>query len=542
MQLLSKELVSLEYRTQLQRDLARASVCRFLVAYISGGGMESIGRHLLTRALRDARSFGVGSLSCSCGYEPLLRLQRELGAATGLRLKYFMDPLVSNSDEPKDFALFHSKLVYLALERERKSVIYLGSHNWTQRALGPGGPRNAEASLRLEMEFAPEHLDGTGSSLASEVNKHLLEAWNLPACLPATSDYEATFRQWTERGCRRTQSAPLEEVTVILAVRKPDVTAVSSLPWQDLTEHGIYLQALEEEEGKTLWRKNDPVLVMMWPSEADLIAGNQPVLLRCRVTTTKAGPNSGLHGTNRSTDPVVGFRAVIFDEGQLAAMSQSSGATRSSVSIWSGRNVEIYDFEFPTQRSDSSQVDGGVTPRYQFHLEVELVVFPSDGDRPNDPKLIWHRESFAVAKSRDDAKYEEMPGYHVKPEEQMAILRCLTEILLIDPDKAKVLPISHFDEVKTGKRVSAHPLHETFIGKATSMQRDKFYQKAEPGMLIADVDQASEAHETSRQPLLFKETVARVQRVFTTPLNQLADLWAAMASQFQSRKREDDIR
>jgi hypothetical protein len=50
MKLLSKELVSLEYRDQLQRDLARATVCRFLVAYISGEGMVSIGRHLLTRA------------------------------------------------------------------------------------------------------------------------------------------------------------------------------------------------------------------------------------------------------------------------------------------------------------------------------------------------------------------------------------------------------------------------------------------------------------------------------------------------------------
>ena len=67
MKLLSKDLVSLEYREQLQRDLARATVCRFLVAYISDEGIETIGRHLLTRALRDPRSFGVGSLTCSCG-------------------------------------------------------------------------------------------------------------------------------------------------------------------------------------------------------------------------------------------------------------------------------------------------------------------------------------------------------------------------------------------------------------------------------------------------------------------------------------------
>src|SRR5947209_20466719 len=78
MKLLSKELVSLDYREHLRRDLARASVCRFLIAYVSGDGMDSIGRHLLNRALRDQRSFGVASLSCSCGFDPLLRLQSEL--------------------------------------------------------------------------------------------------------------------------------------------------------------------------------------------------------------------------------------------------------------------------------------------------------------------------------------------------------------------------------------------------------------------------------------------------------------------------------
>ncbi len=109
MKLLSKELVSLEYREQLQRDLAKASVCRFLVAYISTEGADSIGRHLQNRALRDGRSFGVGSLTCSCGFEPLLRLQSEL---PDLRLKYFMDPLVKEDGEPSEVSLFHSKLVY----------------------------------------------------------------------------------------------------------------------------------------------------------------------------------------------------------------------------------------------------------------------------------------------------------------------------------------------------------------------------------------------------------------------------------------------
>jgi hypothetical protein len=536
MRLLSKELVSLEYREQLQRDLAKATVCRFLVAYISGEGIESISRPLLTRALRDPRSFGVGSLSCSCGFEPLLRLQQELGDSVGLRLKYFMDPLVNDPGEPQGVALFHSKLVYLAQEREGKSVIYLGSHNWTRRALGPGGPRNVEASVRLEMELVPQHLEGTDPSLASQVNRHLLLAYNLPACLPATASNEATFKQWYDKGCRRASPVSLEEVAVVLAVRKLDGATVSPLQWQALTGRGIYLQALEEGEGQTLWRSTDRILVLVWSSVNDLRSGSQPVLLCCRITTSKAGPNSRLHGTTQSTAPVAGFEAVLFDETQLAAMQQSSGAARSTVPIWSGRNVEKFDFEFPTPRSDSSQVDGAVTPRYQSHLEVEHVVFPMDGERPEEPQLVWSRESFAVAKSRESARYEAIPGYRVRPDEEAAILKCLTQTLLIDPEKAKVLPVTDFDEPKVGKHVSAHPLHETFLGRDPKRTRFTFYQKAEQGTLVADLDEADSSQEREGSAALFKETIPRVQRVFTTPWNKLEELWAATAKQFRSRR------
>ena len=44
MEFLSKELVTLDYRRSLQRDLGQAKVCRFLVAYVSGGGIDSINR------------------------------------------------------------------------------------------------------------------------------------------------------------------------------------------------------------------------------------------------------------------------------------------------------------------------------------------------------------------------------------------------------------------------------------------------------------------------------------------------------------------
>jgi hypothetical protein len=534
MRLLSQELVSLEYREQLQPDLARASVCRFMVAYISQDGLDTIGRHLLTRVLRDTRSFGVGSLSCSCRYAPLLRLQGELDPSIGVRLKYFMDPLLPGGGEPDDLVLFHSKLVYLLLEREEKSVVYIGSHNWTRRALGPRGPRNAEVSLRIELDYAPEDLDDAGSSIASDVNKHLLQAFNLPACLPATAANETRFEQWYQMGCRAAPSAALQQVTVLLGVRKDDGTPVAPSQWQALAGQGIYFQALEEEEGSPVWKSNDRVLLLVWKSQGDLVAGNQPMLLHCRVTTSKAGPNSRLQGTNQSTAPVAGFKAVLFDEAQLAATSQSKMGARSAVTIWSGRSAELFDFEFPTTKLDSSQVDGNMVPKYQFHLEVETVIFPAEAERPDDAQMVWTRESFAVAKSKDSARYEEVPGYEVPPDVQSKIMDCLTHVLLIEPDKARVLPVSEYDRAKVGKRVSAHSLHETFLGGRQASSRDEFYGKVEHGSLVADLDYPPDSAGAQGRGALFDERVSRVQRVFTTPLNQLEAAWRTAANQHRT--------
>ncbi|MBP87931.1 MAG: hypothetical protein CMJ64_14610 [Planctomycetaceae bacterium] len=530
MNLLSKDLVSLEYREQMQRDLARASVCRFLVAYISNDGMESIGRHLLNRVLRDHRSFGVGSLTCSCGYEPLLRLQSEL---PDLRLKYFMDPLVKEDGEPSEISLFHSKLVYLYLEREAKSVVYIGSHNWSRRALGPQGPRNAEASVRFELEFAPEDLDGTGTSVASDVNRHLLEAWNMPLCLPATASNEPTFREWFEKGCRRSAAAPLQENTILLAVRR---NSPSGEDWLALAGRGIYLQVLDEDDGQLVWRSNNRVLVLVWNSEPDMAAARQPVMLQCRITTSKAGIDSQLRGTNQSAAPVAGFEAVIWDDAELAAQQNSQRGRRPPVRLWSGREVQVYDFEFPTQFADSSQIDGSVRPKYQFHLEVERVVLPATGDLSKMPDYVWSPESFSVAASRDAARMEETPGYYVEPDREHQILNCLSEVLFVQPEEAKVLPYSTTDRMKVGKRISTHPLHETFLGPEWKEKhlRDEYYERSVPGAMVAELDsqQKLDIEDAGEEE---PEELTRLQRVFTSPIDRLLDGWGETAKSLNSQ-------
>jgi hypothetical protein len=386
----------------------------------------------------------------------------------------------------------------------------------------------------MEMDISRGDLEGTGISVASEVNRHLLEAFNLPACLPATEDNRVRFEEWYQRGCRPAPPVSLQQNTVVLAVRKDDGANPGPAQWQNLVGRGIYLQALQEDEGQKVWRSVERVLILVWKSKADLQAANQPIILHCRITTNKAGPDSDLRGTNQSQSPIAGFEAVIVDEGQLAALQQSSRAPASEIVIWSGRSVQVYDFEFPTQRADSSQVDGPIVPKYQFHLEVENVVFPEEGEHPDAPEMIWGRESFAVAKSRDSARYEELPGYEVSPDLEAAILRCLTETLLIEPEQAKVLPVSHFDKAKVGKRVTAHPLHETFVGKASKTRREDFYSKSDQGSLVIDLDDQAD-----RQQEGHGEPVERVQRVFTTPIHQLQERWFSLARNLHSRKRGD---
>lgn len=533
MQFLSKELVTLDYRRSLQRDLGQAKVCRFLVAYVSGAGVDSINRPVLLNALRDPRSFGVASLSCSCKYEPLLKVQDDLA---DVRLKYFMDPVVSEPGEPSEIGLFHSKLVYLFLPRQNKSVVYLGSHNWTRRALGPQGPRNAEASMRLEFDFEEDHLTGEGPSIASEVNQHLLSAWGAPLCLPATRSNEDTFDEWCSKACGgKASTIPMESNVVVLAVRKGEGPA----DWASLTGSSIYMQVLNEPEGKLVGSKYmEQLLVMVWKSESDLQAGRQPILLFCRVSSGIAGASSSVAGSNQARDPIQGFAAVIFDGDELSSRAEQQSEQRSRVSLWSGRNAEVYDFEFPTPHPGCEQVDRGIEPNHRYLLEVDSVVMPADGVIPPNAEMCWTADSLAMAKSKSSTKVEKSPGYYVDAETEQAMVHCLEETLLVDLEQAKVKPYSDVDRAKIGKRVSQHPLHETFLGSqlTESGHRDAYYSGAKESAFIAELDVADD------DSLDLKDELKRLQRVFTSPVAELREGWRKQAELLRSEhdvKRSD---
>jgi len=444
-----------------------------------------------------------------------------------------MDPVVKTEEEPA-ISLFHSKLVYLWLEREKKSIVYIGSHNWTGRALGPGSPRNAEASLRLEFEFSPEHLEGVGNSAPAEVNRHLLDAWNAAACLPATSDSVPAFQQWVQKVCKRASDSPLKEITIILAVCK---TPPQASDWLALDNAGIYMQALEEDEGRQVYDSTE-TLLLVWESPSSLAAGQQPYILKSRRTASNAGPNSALAGNNLASSPMEGFKAIVFDEAQLAAMQQSRRATSPPITLWSGRDTCIFDFEFPTTRNQSAQVDGIAEPLYQIYLQTEAVVFPANARTPLRARYAWERETFAVAESKVAARLEEAPGYFAPPELRDRILHFLGEVLQVDPAETRVLPYSERG-AKVGKRLSRHPLQDTYIGSDFRAAPVQFYEKSTHGMLVPDIDPPTEPRERVRHAALFEHPLPRVQGVFTMPLKDLLALWSNTAQQLLSGGSSD---
>jgi len=122
-------------------------------------------------------------------------------------------------------------------------------------------------------------------------------------------------------------------------------------------------------------------------------------------------------------------------------------------------------------------------------------------------------------------------------------MQCLTETLFVNLKKAKVLPASFFDQAKIGKRISLHPLHETYIGPREKERRNDFYAGAEPGMLVAELDAAEVAEDgrrKSKRLIEEPEPLERIQRVYTTPLDQLQGIWAKEAEHARRPNRKEE--
>ena len=449
----SDQLVGSEITDRLRDDIASCSMLRFLVAFISDAGINSLGASRLGQALSRNGSFGIASLSCIFGFKALLGLQNHISTPTS-KLKYFLDPQVSQTHNDPSLVLLHSKLIYLQLENPKRSVVYIGSHNWTERAIGTSPPHNAEASIRLEMDFDPNYARGDGDSIAAQVNRHLLTAFNLPACIDAIESNQTIFEQWMQVCCGRSPHKKVEPTFIILAVLKDDFPDLARL--EALSQNGIYLRT--DDSGEALYNASHRrVILMLWLSSTDLINSEQPILIRCQRTSDNPDPlSSTIRSTNTSKSPSEGFGAAIY-----------GGA---DIPIWSGRLVQVFDFEFQKGDTTAEQFDQGLEPAtMRFHLDIEEIVFPID--MQNYPNLgetaqkfaRWDRQSFAVAKRDSDLKYVSLAGYFVDPETEKEIAECYSDKFGISKDMAKVWPTSKTHDTTGGNFEVTHPLHETFL-------------------------------------------------------------------------------
>ena len=112
------------------------------------------------------------------------------------------------------------------------------------------------------------------------------------------------------------------------------------------------------------------------------------------------------------------------------------------------------------------------------------------------------------------------------------------------PQRAKVLPYSNADRLKVGKRISSHPLHETFLGPEWKDKRlrHEYYQRTEPGALVAELDTVSNARRSEEMEAGSSndDPIPRLQRVFTAPVDRLVEVWSEAARTLASKKRKPD--
>ena len=480
--LLNAQPVADDYLLRLRADLASARIVRFAVAFISGDGLSAIGESNLLGPLRHPESFGLATLSCACGFEPLVALQRRLGDETE-RLRYFLDPQFKTKGEPF-LELMHTKLVYI-VRHDDVAVIYTGSHNWSRRALGPGrGTRNVEASMRFELPFTDSDLRGSGTGFGATVNSHLEACYQLGASLPATSRNRPTFEEWRAICCEPADRLRLAEYCVVSTVCSDPRMSIETAFWQGRASgSSVYIQLLSEEEGNELWLQGDRIVVLAWPDPAALAGGRPPVLVFARSTTRNAGSDSSRAGTNQGE--IAGFNFVIWDPVQHGAVASGRPPGRpQGTRTRSGTVFDYFTLDLHPARQTSQGIDGPtVEPLYQHYLVIEDVIVPDwfDGDEPG-PR--WRPPDMAFSDSKTVSP-QRLPGYQVlDADRRRRVAQCLEE-LGADPRRSKAWPANGQRTGLEGRKVSRHPLHEAFFdeesgGRVAAMAAESDFEALLP--------------------------------------------------------------
>ena len=532
MQLLSPIPTADAYLTQLQQDLQDARVLRFVVAYVSDSGITSIGQELLAAALQQPASFGVASLSCSCGFAPFVGLQAMLEPQQD-KLKYFVDPVVLDSDGDPDLTLVHSKIVYI-VRPDNRAVVYLGSHNWSGRALGPDAPRNAEASMRFEFDFESSQLTGTGTDLPSEINRHLLQCFHLGASLPVRKDNIPIFADWYRARCEREKPLPLDEYAVVIGACVTDSEASTyDHLWKAILMPGasIYLPCHVEGEGQILRQRQDRVLLMAWTSEEALENSKEPVLLFCKVTRQVAGKDSAFEGT--SEGDIENFDLVLRDPGQSARVGAGQPPGEPlTIDLHNGQVFEYFELSSVPATVTAATIDGSVPPKYQNYLQVYQVLLPEWLKQTADPRAelaraqmatrpdqgVWSAANLALTTNRQ-VQPEVSKNYRVPEETRKQIMGCFEQFFGLDEGRLRVRPVDPNVAPKELVRLAQSRLHYGYIGDAAMSDSDAFYARVRPGRLAADLAPMQKASQEDEAV----SVEARVQQLYAERLREILE-------------------
>ncbi|MBL4844164.1 MAG: hypothetical protein JKY65_01450 [Planctomycetes bacterium] len=531
MQLLSPIPTASAYLEHLRKDLQDARVLRFVIAYVSDSGITSIGQELLVAALQQPDSFGVASLSCSCGFKPFVNLQAQLEPQQE-KLKYFVDPVVLDSDGDPDLTLVHSKVVYI-VRPDNRAVVYLGSHNWSGRALGPDAPRNAEASMRFEFDYDPSQLRGASSDLPSEINRHLLECFHLGASLPVRKDNIPIFADWFRARCEREKPLPLDEYAVVVGACVTDSEASTyDHLWKALTPgSSIYLPCHVEGEGQILRQRQDRVLLMAWTSTDALENSKEPLLLFCKVTRQVAGKDSAFEGT--SEGDIKNFDLVLRDPRQSTRVGAGEDPGEAlRVELNNGQVFEYFELSSVPATVSAATIDGKAPPKYQSYLQVYEILLPEwlkkTTDHSAEPARaqmasrpdqgVWSAPNLALTTNRQ-VQPEVSKNYRVPEKTREQIMGCFSEFFGLDEGQLRVRPVDPNVAPKELVRLAQSRLHYGYIGDSAMDDSDAFYKRVRPGRLAVDLEPMKQAAEddgaVSIEP--------RVQQLYAERLREILE-------------------
>ncbi|MEZ5012885.1 MAG: hypothetical protein R2794_01210 [Chitinophagales bacterium] len=283
------------YFKYLDRDINNPDTIsmQFTIAYATEVLYRLENNMRLVQLFENDESFGITNVQCNIDLMWLFNLQRNFGDKS-IKFKFFLN---LNPYDKNEYELLHTKLV-LFKRADNDYVIYIGSHNWSNRAFGLGSPRNMEGSIRIQGNV--NELNENNNLLQNIIN-HLNDAWNLVSCIPAIESNEKIYREWKKLVCKKETKEPgISNQEILFMNLVLDGEGISQI-----TSNSIYLAEYESSVGEVLNRHQN-VLLFVWSSVEDLELGQEPKLFFSEITTKNQTLASG--SQNIAEKPIDGFR------------------------------------------------------------------------------------------------------------------------------------------------------------------------------------------------------------------------------------------